>query len=225
MDEMALDTSDALSTEGLSADGTAAREKLWAYMLDHSVPPALFRPDMTVWAADLAHDGSEILFRLDTSELAAQGYTTPHLMIGDTRVDLDPVSTAHAGWNTYALTDLNGRTCLFQYLPYSSTGTAFFQYNLYDVSGGALRLAEHGEVEFSAGMPYAAPDNDVDAVMAFVDRVNDLWARSRLLLTTDGDVLRQLGYGAQPYVIFAQPADVGFRENLSVLDRELASRI
>jgi beta-lactamase regulating signal transducer with metallopeptidase domain/uncharacterized protein (DUF736 family) len=221
MDGMALDTGDVLSTDGLSAAGAAARDTLWTYMQDHSVQPTGFVPGVGTWAADLAHDGSNTLLRLNLNELAAQGYTTPHLLAGETRVDLDPISTSHAGWNTYALTRLNGQTYLFQYLPYSATGAAFYQYNLYDIQGGTLHLAEHGETEFTVSMPYAAPDNDVDTVMAFVERVNALWENSRLLVTTDQAVIGQIGLNGPSYYLCAEPTDVGYREQLAVLDGEL----
>jgi hypothetical protein len=169
--------------------------------------------------ADLAHDG-RIRAPVNLNELA--GRAIPHpLLAGETRVDLDPISTSHAGWNTYALTRLNGQTYLFQYLPYSATGAAFYQYNLYDIQGGTLHLAEHGETEFTVSMPYAAPDNDVDTVMAFVERVNALWENSRLLVTTDQAVIGQIGLNGQSYYLCAEPTDVGYREQLAVLDGEL----
>ena len=47
-------------------------------------------------------------------------------------------------------------------------------------------------MNFSAGMPYNAPDNDVDELMAFTDTVNSYWENATLLVTTDQTALQNL---------------------------------
>lgn len=148
-----------------------------------------------VWHADLNGDGHMEQILLNVSELNDLALVTiPWIAAvdGTKLCELGEMALSHPGWNTYALTELDGRTYLLQYLPVMYQGMATYQYTLWYLADGELLAAEQGAVDFSAGMPYAPPDNDVDALIAFTERVNELWAHSRLLVTCDENVLSGL---------------------------------
>jgi hypothetical protein len=63
-------------------------------------------------------------------------------------------------------------------------------------------------------MPYTAPDNDVDALVAFTQRVNALWASAALLVTTDETVRGDLADAqGEPYEPMQLNCTVGTLEN------------
>jgi len=152
------------------------------------------------WQADLNGDGAPERIALDMEEFNEKHYTTPWIEAADgTRLcELDGVSDAHAGWQTYALCELGGRTYLMQYMPYRSTGIAQYGYVLWELGTDGLTAAENSLVEFYA-MPRPAPAIDVDALVGFVDRANELWKSSRILFSTDREVASAARYAGEDY--------------------------
>lgn len=149
------------------------------------------------WEADLDGDGQPeaILFDRDTME--REGFTQLVVEKADgTQLYAADLSNAHVAWNTFALyTDEAGRTYLLHYLPYLSTGEGEYSYELFSFDAeGNIVTKSSDLVHFSVGMPYSAPDNDVDALVAFTEEANRLWENAALLVTTDVNVMDGL-YG------------------------------
>ena len=142
------------------------------------------------WQADLTHDGVADTIVFDRAGLETQGFGALTVTSGATGAELyrQSFSTSHAGWTSCALyTDETGAYLLL-YQPYAGTGAGELYYSLFRLTeDGAVQEKDSREASFSMGMPYDAPDNDVDALTAFAEAANGLWARSALLVTTDAD--------------------------------------
>jgi hypothetical protein len=174
-------------------------------------------PDGSVcWQADLTHDGQAEQILFDVQGMEQNGYAQFTVRRADgTRLYEATLSASHVGWNTFALyTDPNGQAWLLQYQPYFAQSAGEYSYALLDLTGDAVTTKESGTVAFSAGMPYTAPDNDVDALVAFTQRVNALWASSALLVTTDETVRGNLEDAqGEPYEPMQLNCTVGTLEN------------
>ena len=145
------------------------------------------------WAADLDGDGTAEYLTADLAALAAGEAAQLRLLdaAGEPLCDLGTISTAHAGWRTLALTELDGRTYLLEYGPTMFQGEASYFYDLMELDDGVLRIVEHRSAAFSVN-PGKTADNDTEAMRLFRQRANELWSASRLLLTTDQEVLTHL---------------------------------
>lgn len=143
------------------------------------------------WQADLNHDGEPETIAFDLAALEARGLAS--LTVCDKEGSLlveEQFSTSHVGWNTIGLYHDETGDYLLSYQPYYMQGTGAFSFSLFSVGAdGSWQEKERMEVSFSAGMPYGAPDNDVDALMEFARRATDLWSRTTLLVTTDADLV------------------------------------
>jgi hypothetical protein len=177
-------------------------------------------PESSVcWQADLTHDGQAEQILFDVQGMEQNGYAQFTVQRADgTRLYEATLSASHVGWNTFALyTDPNGQAWLLQYQPYFAQSAGEYSYALLDftnVTGATVTTKETGTVAFSAGMPYTAPDNDVDALVAFTQRVNALWASSALLVTTDETVRGNLADAqGEPYEPMQLNCTVGTLEN------------
>lgn len=152
--------------------------------------------DMTdksrIWQADLTHDKRAETIRLDLYGLQNKGFADFTVESDGVLLYSDTVSFSHAGWRTYALYQDETGAYLLQYQPYFGQSTGQYSYELFCFDTSGRRVREEGSVSFSAGMPYAAPDNDIDALTDFTDEVNALWEHSVLLVTTDQNVLAGL---------------------------------
>lgn len=159
--------------------------------LSESVGGAYSTPN-AAWEADLDGDGTAERIVLDVGLLEANAFSVPWVESADgTKLcELAGVGSPHSTWNTYALTELNGRTYLLEYRPSMATGIADYSYSLYALDGDRLELIEMRGVQFPTYEPMS--DEEIDALIALVDRTNELWSRSRLLFTTDETVARGL---------------------------------
>lgn len=147
-----------------------------------------------VWEADLTHDGKPETIRFDIKSLQQAGVA--EITVSDSNGKLlfsKALSTSHAGWDTFALCHAGDGAYLLEYNPYFAQGMGAYSYQLFSLSdSGKVLVKEEDNVEFSAGMPYTAPDNDVEKLVSFTDTVNDYWEKSVLLVTTDQSVLSDL---------------------------------
>ena len=148
-------------------------------------------PAARQWQADLTHDGTPETITFDVNALETLGLAHFAVYGSDGTLLLEQaLSTSHAGWNTLALYRDDTGDYLLEYQPYCSTGSGYYSYALYRLAAdGTRQVVEQAEVSFSAGIPYDAPDNDVDALMAFAVRATELWSRSALLVSTDVELL------------------------------------
>ena len=186
------------------------------------------RETLRTWDADLDGDGTPERIVLDAGEL--QFDTTPWIESadGEKLCELYPIGTPHVGWNTYALLEMNGQTYLFQYNPYMSTGVAGYSYLIYslDADTGDLVLESEGEAVFSTYQPMS--EEEIDAVIEFVDAANEYWRHGRLLFSTDQDFARGLtwedgsAYAAGMPVICDSGENLRYTETLPWMIDELA---
>ena len=155
--------------------------------------PALW----STWDADLDGDGTPERIVLDKGELEELSITTPWLESadGERLCELTMVGTPHVGWGTTALLEMNGRTYLFEYSPYMSTGAAGYHYRIlsFDADTNDLLLVDEKEALFPVWEPMT--DEEIGAVVEFVNAANEYWAHSRLLFSTDQDFARGLTRG------------------------------
>ena len=158
-------------------------------------PPEAEAPRQTdVWYADLDGDGTLDRVVLDTQSLIDTGLAGAWIELADgTRIALPDLAVAHVGWGTVALTERDGRSCLLFYSPAMFQGEALYGYTLAAVQDGQLSYLydTREEVGFSVN-PDRSPENDRAAMAAFRDRANAVWGRSRLLFTSDQEVLARL---------------------------------
>ena len=143
------------------------------------------------WEADFDGDGTAERLVLDTQGLLdrnAGGFWLEDLNGNQMRF-MGEIATAHAGWRTVALTELDGRTYLLEYGPTMYQGEATYSYIL----GGIVKssFTEEDQVAFSAN-PDGMANNDRTEMARFQARANELWSHSRLLFTTDQEVLAHL---------------------------------
>lgn len=145
-----------------------------------------------LWEADLDGDGRAERLVLDTEALLAGGEARFWIETDkDARIDAGSVGTPHTGWATVALTERDGKTYLLSYSPAMFQGEAEYAYRLMRLNGGELSTAEVQRVKFSAN-PDKHTENSTDAMRYFQEKANDVWAHSRLLFTTDQEVLSHI---------------------------------
>lgn len=148
------------------------------------------------WPADFDGDGTTeyiVVDQLGCSSLATQGYASLRLedAQGNQLLALGGISTSHTGWRTLALCEQDGRTYLLEYSPAMFQGEANYSFSLEALRSDGFSPIAQQQVKFSAN-PGKSTKNDAQAMQAFQDRANELWAHSRLLVTTDHAVLANL---------------------------------
>lgn len=145
------------------------------------------------WEVDLDGDGTAERIAMDVSALvpgSAAGIWLEDFN-GNKLYDLGEIGLPHVGWRTLALTEQNGRTYLLDYSPTMFQGEAEYTYALMELRGGTLDTVELQRVAFSVNAGKSA-DNNADAMRRFQEKANEVWAHSRLLFTTDQEVLVRL---------------------------------
>lgn len=176
--------------------------------------PAAARQSGVSWYADLTHDGVDEIITVDTAAQQSEG--TASLMVTDADGRLlyqKDCSTSHAGWATIGLyTDETG-AYLLDYSPNFSQGAGEYRCTLFYLhpKNRTVEVQFHA-VSFSGGMPYGAPDNDVDELVDFAGAVNTLWANTVLLVSTDEVLLNGWAggsVGSSLYNAAGQPVTLG----------------
>ena len=144
------------------------------------------------WYFDLDGDGRDERLTINETRLSNSADASPVRLYdadGALLEELGYAGQSHAGWATYALVDLDSGTYLMSYEPTMFQGEAAYRYRLMELRGGRLEEQTTAEVSFSAN---PGAENDLAAVAEFQRRTNDVWQRSRLLFTTDREVLAHL---------------------------------
>ena len=174
------------------------------------------------WYFDLDGDGRSERLTIEESRLANSADASPVRLYdadGALLAELGDAGQSHVGWATYALADLDSGTYLMSYMPTMFQGEAYYSYSLLTVSEGQLVSRTPAEVSFGAN---PGAENDLSAMAEFQQRANDIWQRSRLLFTTDREVLSHL-YDADNgadvttngrYYIAPDGATVRYRETM-----------
>ena len=174
------------------------------------------------WFFDLDGDGRSERLTIEETRMANSADASPVLLYdadGALLEELGYAGQSHAGWVTYALVDLDSGTYLMSYMPTMFQGEAYYSYSLLAVSEGQLVSRTSAEVQFSAN---PGAKNDFAAMTEFQRQANDVWQRSRLLFTTDQEMLSHL-YDADSgadistndrYYIAPADATVRYRETM-----------
>lgn len=182
-------------------------QEVWQYYCDWQQSQTLARTEpeasggVVRWEADLDHDGKAEQILFDRDALMQDGFSSLVVERADgTQLYTADLSSSHVAWNTFALyTDDAGQQYLLHYVPYLGGGAGQYWYELLSFDAeGAVVVEDTDAVEFSVGMPYNAPDNDVEKLVAFTDAVNRLWQNAVLLVTTDANVISSLYTEAGP---------------------------
>lgn len=189
--------------------------RLWSL---YSLHPASFNggpmeQQLSVWYADLNHDGTDERLTMDVAQLRTEGWAALRLSTEDGHTyDAGALSTAHAGWVSFAVWTRpnDGRQFLLEYEPYCSTGAGCYTMTLWELSNaqGWLQPVERQEVGFVANLPTDVV-NDNHALAQFAADATEIWKDCRLLVSTDGDTLplftdnkgRALWKGTEPFYL------------------------
>lgn len=143
------------------------------------------------WHVDLDHDGNDELIVLPLSEFKREGRTVPYISDakGNSLGALPPLGTTHDAYTTYALVDTAAGTQLMEYTTDYYNGLCEYSYRLWTVADGqtAAGAAETLSVTVSGTEPY--PDNDIDAVLGFIDRINGIFSKATFLVSTARDTV------------------------------------
>ena len=183
------------------------------------------------WHADLDNDGTDEVICLNVSELVPGAATIPWIESADgARIcDLPEIGLPHMGWGTYALMERDGRTFLFSYSNYVSTGGGAISYTIYTLENGALKVTEQKEFKSYMLEGTGIVPNDVDSMIAAAEQVNDLWSHSRLLFSTAEDLYGlydENGQSIEPSFItyFGEDRIIRYREEYVYIKNALAER-
>lgn len=175
-----------------------------------------------IWYADLTHDGSKETIRFDLQALQQTGLAklTVESLTGKALYEKE-LSTSHVGWGTVALYEDSSGQYLFEYNPNFGQGAGSYSYKLFCLDhDGKVLIKDSGAVDFSAGMPYGAPKNDVRALIRFTNAVNTYWEKSALLVTTDKDSVLQNLYDTKDNAISVQETE-NYYIGQNILDQPL----
>lgn len=144
-----------------------------------------------VWQADLTHDGTQETICFDKKSMQETGDSEITVVSSEGKTLFSKaMSTSHVGWGTFALYNDRDGDYLLEYNPYFGQGIGVYSYRLFSLSdSGEIITRERKRVEFSAGMPHTAPDNDIAKLIRFADAANVYWKKAVLLVTTDQNML------------------------------------
>ena len=179
------------------------------------------------WEADLDGDGMMERIVLDVDRLEGNAMTVPWIesLDGVKLCDLDPIGMPYASSNTYALAELDGKTYLVEYQALITASKARYTCCLWTLSAksGNLTLESMKHEDFPTDKPLTGTQRE--AATDFMNVANDLWHRSRLLFTTDQEVLAHL-FNAEteetiavdgPLYVADEGANVRYRETMSAI--------
>ncbi len=138
--------------------------------------------------ADLTHDGADESITVSMIEAGGELIVLKVLNTAGEILWIETAHTAHAGWNTIYLCELDGKKYLLAFNPYQNTGTASFTYVLFHLTGpGTIETADSGYYGFSYGADEGTEGAFDEAVFrTFADQVNIYLKNSRLLMSTEG---------------------------------------
>ena len=96
-------------------------------------------------------------------------------------------NSSHAGWNSYFTCALDGKDYLLQYNPVMYQGSCAYSYRVFSLGAeGEEVVLQENSVSFDTNFGSPLFESfDANAIADFMDDVNSLLARSKLLLSTD----------------------------------------
>lgn len=164
----------------------------------------------TSWYVDLNADGQDERLLFDWGYMDPGSYGIFAVLSNENEVlYVDMPAHCHAGWINYYVYQSEGREYLLRYMPNISTGTASYEYTLYEwkpeiyglTSDPSLQhklsVVEHKYVEFLVGpgedIKKRAHDwvMDINGMVDFAYSINVFLKNSYLLFSTDKDWMRE----------------------------------
>lgn len=138
-------------------------------------------------APDLNHNGTAEEVRL--TELDDGLGQRLEIWENDVLVDSEVGYFAHTGQTSIFLCTLDGEDYLLRYRPTMYQGVCLYEYELSTLKNNKKKTIQYNYVDFDInfGSPYHT-GFDAEAVVAFMDEINDLLAHSVVLLNTDSDL-------------------------------------
>lgn len=136
---------------------------------------------------DLNHNGIAEEVRL--TELDGGLGQRLEIWENDVLVDSEEGYFAHTGQTSIFLCTLYGEDYLLRYHPTMYQGVCSYDYELSTLKSNKEKTIQYNHVDFDInfGSPYHT-GFDTEAVAAFMDEINDLFAHSVVLLNTDSDL-------------------------------------
>lgn len=195
----------------INAEVEPAGDDAFIVTLDTDFAPVQAGPDIdgaAAWNIDIDGDRAMDALCLDVNALAADGLAYPFIQLADgTQIILPPVATSHSGFGTYAVYEDAGRQMILEYRPSWYDGVCEDIYNVYTVENGGLKVLYSGGISFEVSSTRTLPPVNKANVLAFVDEINAVWEKSRMLFSTDTDIAlkqtRTRAGSGEPYVAIA----------------------
>lgn len=155
--------------------------------------------------ADLNQDGREETIYLDKTQINSSFSAILHIYDNRGKEIWNPsVGTAHVGWGSYFLCQLDEKYYLLRYDPGMWQGYCTYIYTLFTLENGEEKVFYSNQMDFDIN---GVKKLDVPKMLAFAAEINSLLDKSILLLSSEGGAY---SFGASP----ATP----FREQYSWLD-------
>lgn len=177
------------------------------------------------WDADLDGDGNAERIGLDIGALEGKPFTLPWIetLDGEKLCELNPIGIPHPASNSYALTELDGKTYLMEYQTLISADTAKYTCCLWTVNAKTGRLTQGSVKQVDFPTNHSLTEAQRESVSSFMNEANQLWQHSRLLFSTDPDVLVHLynaetGQSIEPngsYFLADTDASVRYQETMN----------
>lgn len=129
-----------------------------------------------------SNEGNEHIY-IDKSK-ADEGMVTLLVLDGSGRILWSQdLYTAHAGWDSLFLCELDDRQYLLRYNPYIGQGYASYSYSLFTLDNGSVYISRSNEIDFDI---LGVKEFNIPKMMAFANEINALLEKSILLLSTEG---------------------------------------
>lgn len=150
------------------------------------------------WDADLDGDGNAERIGLDIGALEGSPFTLPWVETADgvKLCELNPIGIPHPVASSYALTELDGKTYLMEYQTLISADKAKYTCCLWTVNAKSGHLTQESVKQVDFPTNHSLTEAQRESVSSFMNEANQLWQHSRLLFTTDPEVLTHL-YSAE----------------------------
>jgi beta-lactamase regulating signal transducer with metallopeptidase domain len=136
-------------------------------------------------SADINSDGQEEAFYLDKTQMDSEDLCVTLRAYDSSGNEIwnEEAGTAHAGWNSLFLCELDGKHYLLRYNPHMGQGYCTYVYSLFTLENGMEKVYSTATLEFDINGTKAL---DAPKMVAFADEINALLAKSTLLLSSEG---------------------------------------
>gem|GEM_PF-6361527 len=193
-DEGPKDAADATGEPAAEATPTPEPETTPDPVSETTPEPTAAPTDMPAgsitayWPVDIDGDGAEDKLAIDLTVLFTERYEAPYIVLADgTEVTgFEKISPAHAGVGTYAIAERDGRQYVLEHHIQSySGGHVTDRYVLWTLENGSLAAAETDAIEYNFAYSMDRNTNDVGAVIAYYDKLNEICSTARIAISVD----------------------------------------